>query len=75
MPPVVAMETPSSSLESVSRLEHHFEDDNDRFRLPVVERNYHKQFASLYTRRLETTTKLLEDRAKEKWGKGRDYLV
>jgi len=67
MPPVVAMET-SSMPQPVSRLDHKFEDLNDRFRLPVVERNYHKQFASLYTRRLETTTQLLEVQAKEKWG-------
>jgi len=58
-----------SSPPLISRLDHKFEDLNDRFRLPVVERNYHKQFASLYTRRLETTSVLLEARAKEKWGK------
>lgn len=68
---MAAMETvSSSSSQPMSRLDHDFADMNDRFRLPVVERDYHKQFASLYTRRLETTTKLLEVRAREKWGAG-----
>ena len=67
MSPIVAMETSSS--EPASRLGHEFLDMNDHFRLPVAARDYHKQFASLYTRRLETTTRLLETRAAEKWGK------
>ena len=79
MPPAVAMDNDAAA-DAVSdagsvddprrRLDHDFEDLNERFRLPVAERDYHKQFASLYTRRLEKTSALLEGRAREKWGKG-----
>lgn len=68
MSPIVAMDTSIPPPTPVSRLDHEFEDLNERFRLPVVDRNYHKQFASLYTRRLETSSKLLEARAVTKWG-------
>ena len=78
MPPAVAMDNAAAAAVSDAgsvddqrrRLDHDFEDLNERFRLPVAERDYHKQFASLYTRRLEKTSALLEGRAREKWGKG-----
>jgi len=53
----------------ISRLDHDFQDLNDRFRLPLKERNYNKQFASLYTKRLEAVTPKLVELALEKWGK------
>jgi len=68
MSPIVAMDTSTPLPVPISRLNHDFEDLNDKFRLPVVERNYHKQFASLYTKRLEVTSRILEARAVEKWG-------
>ena len=79
MPPAVAMDNDAAASsgsddDSRRRLDHDFEDLNERFRLPVAERDYHKQFASLYTRRLEKTTALLEGRAKAKWGKGEAVL-
>ena len=75
MSPIVAMDTSIPPPTPVSRLYHEFEDLNERFRLPVVDRNYHKQFASLYTRRLETSSKLLEARAVTKWGSGRGMRI
>ena len=71
MPPIVAMDVSESSTKLKSRLDHEFEDLSDRYRLPVVERDYHKQFASFYTQRLETITKPLTELAQKKWGKGK----